>query len=79
MEIDDQDLRNQWARMIRSCFYKDDPRYIGIGDRGVRMDPQWLPFAKFRAWALKSGYRAGRKLRRVMAAGDYSASNCVWS
>lgn len=71
-------LRHRWHGMRRRCFNPEDRDYNSYGGRGIKVDPSWLDFEAFHAWAISSGFRDDLTLERIDVDGDYEPGNCCW-
>jgi hypothetical protein len=71
-------LYGVWNAMRGRCNSPGTKDYKRYGARGIRVCAEWGHYGKFRAWALKNGYRKGLTLDRMESDGNYEPDNCRW-
>jgi len=74
----DRRLHITWRSMIGRCTRPTDPLYERYGARGVRVCQEWLDFARFREWALCTGWKPGLSLGLDVPGLGYHPLNCSW-
>lgn len=71
-------LRKVWVSMKYVCESPAHKVYRYYGGKGIEVCDEWQDYARFRDWALGSGFRAGLVLGRIDCAGGYAPGNCRW-
>ena len=71
-------LYGVWRGIMQRCYDRNYQAYRNYGARGIITDGAWLPFPKFREWALGSGYAEGLSIERVNNDAGYFPHNCTW-
>lgn len=68
-----------WKSMRERTQRKKCKDYPYYGGRGISVCDEWSDYAKFKEWALNSGYKEGLEIDRENNNGDYCPDNCRWS
>lgn len=72
-------LYQTWINLRRRCNDPNSKGYKNYGGRGITYPSDWEDFAKFREWALSTGYTDQLTIERRNVDKDYSSSNCYWA
>lgn len=71
-------LYHVWGGMKERCFNQNHQAYKDYGRRGITVCEEWLEYAVFHDWAMKSGYKQGLSIERINNDGNYEPANCEW-
>jgi len=67
-----------WTNMRRRTTSPRSNSWAWYGAKGIRVCDEWQDFARFRKWALESGYADDLTIERVDHDGHYEPDNCEW-
>lgn len=64
--------------MRQRCENSAASNYQWYGGKGILVCEDWIDYARFREWALDSGYADDLEIDRIDASGNYEPGNCQW-
>jgi hypothetical protein len=70
-----------YHNMKDRCYNPNCQAYRLYGEKGVRLDNDWLGeggFANFYKWSIDNGYNNDLTIDRINSEGNYEPSNCQW-
>lgn len=72
-------LYTLWRAMKWRCEDESHEAWPRYGGAGISVCPEWQDFARFRDWALESGYQPYLTIDRKDGLKGYEPDNCRWA